>query len=110
MANGEGCKCHALSERECGCGADWTPQEVYDLRAENAVLRGCEEILKTRIALLEAKCEFLSRGDAEKYQKSMEEITKGGWRTGSTKQFLGLTNEEIDTIDLWMEKGKDKAE
>ena len=40
----------------------------------------------------------------------MEEITNGGWRTGSTKQFLGLTEEEVDTIDLWMEKGKDKAE
>ena len=90
---------------------DWLPhrgrdREIYDLRAENAVLRGCEEILKKRIALLEAKCEFLSRGDAEKYQKTMEEITNGGWRTGSTKQFLGLTEEEVDTIDGWMEEGK----
>ena len=88
---------------------DWTPQEVYDLRAENAVLRGCEEILKKRIALLEAKCEFLSRGDAEKYQKTMEEITNGGWRTGSTQQFLGLTEEEVDTIDGWMEEGKNRG-
>jgi hypothetical protein len=86
--------------------AEWRDREVYDLRAENAVLRGCEEILKKRIALLEAKCEFLSRGDAEKYQKTMEEITNGGWRTGSTKQFLGLTEEEVDTIDGWMEEGK----
>ena len=93
---------------------DWSPhrgrdREVYDLRAENAVLRGCEEILKKRIALLEAKCEFLSRGDAEKYQKTMEELTNGGWRTGSTKQFLGLTEEEVDTIDGWMEEGKNKG-
>ena len=80
--------------------------ELKDLRAENAVLRGCEQILKKRIALLEAKCEFLSRGDAEKYQKTMDEITNGGWRTGSTQQFLGLTDEEIDTIDGWMEEGK----
>jgi hypothetical protein len=34
MADGKGCKCAAYSEAECGCDADWTPQEVYDLRAE----------------------------------------------------------------------------
>ena len=84
--------------------------ELNDLRAENAVLRGCEEILKKRIALLEAKCEFLSKGDAEKYQKTMEELTKGGWRTGSTEHFLGLTEEEVDTIDGWMEDRKTKKD
>ena len=111
MADGKGCECNASSEGECACkNVDWTPQEVYDLRAENAVLRGCEEILKKRIALLEAKCEFLSRGDAEKYQKTMEELSKGGWRTGSTEHFLGLTEEEVDTIDGWMEQGKGKNE
>jgi hypothetical protein len=39
MADGKGCKCAAYSESECGCDADWTPQEVYDLRAEVARLR-----------------------------------------------------------------------
>jgi hypothetical protein len=39
MADGKGCKCAAHSESECGCDADWTPQEVYDLRAENERLR-----------------------------------------------------------------------
>jgi len=39
MADGKGCKCAAHSESECGCDADWTPQEVYDLRAENARLK-----------------------------------------------------------------------
>lgn len=32
MADGKGCKCGAYGECECGCDADWTPQEVYDLR------------------------------------------------------------------------------
>jgi hypothetical protein len=39
MADGKGCKCAAYSESECGCDADWTPQEVYDLRAENERLK-----------------------------------------------------------------------
>ena len=86
--------------------------ELKDLRTENAVLRGCEEILKTRIALLEAKCEFLSRGDINKYQKSVEEISKGGSRTGSIPHNnFGLTHEEIDTLDgweQWIDKGENK--
>ena len=39
MADGKGCKCAAHSEAECGCDADWTPQEVYDLRDENERLK-----------------------------------------------------------------------
>jgi hypothetical protein len=38
MSNGKGCQCHAHCEHECCCDADWTPKEVYDLRAENARL------------------------------------------------------------------------
>lgn len=34
MADGKGCKCGAYDQSECGCDADWTPQEVYDLRSE----------------------------------------------------------------------------
>ena len=33
MGNGEDCVCAAYSESECGCGADWTSSEVYELRA-----------------------------------------------------------------------------
>ena len=40
MADGKGCKCAAYSESECACDADWTPQEVYDLRAANAAVYG----------------------------------------------------------------------
>ena len=38
--DGQGCKCMAFSFVECGCpDADWTPSEVYELRAEvNALL------------------------------------------------------------------------
>jgi len=36
---GQGCECGAYGEHECGCGADWTPREVYELRDEVTVLR-----------------------------------------------------------------------
>lgn len=39
MADGNGCTCGAYGECECGCGADWTPQELIDARAEIARLR-----------------------------------------------------------------------
>ena len=39
MSNGQGCTCNAWSENECACGTDWTPQEVYALRAENNRLK-----------------------------------------------------------------------
>jgi hypothetical protein len=34
MADGKGCTCAAYYPGECACDADWTTQEVYDLRAE----------------------------------------------------------------------------
>jgi len=30
---GKGCLCHAHSESECACDVDWTPREVYELKA-----------------------------------------------------------------------------
>ena len=39
MSNGQGCTCNAWAANECACGADWSPQEVYDLRAENNRLK-----------------------------------------------------------------------
>ena len=39
MSNGQGCTCNAWAANECACDADWTPQEVYDLRAENERLK-----------------------------------------------------------------------
>lgn len=35
MSNGKGCKCGAYGSYECGCSdVDWTPQEIYDLKAK----------------------------------------------------------------------------
>jgi len=43
---GKGCICMARSAYECGCcNADWTPLEVYTLRAEIAELKRMNELL-----------------------------------------------------------------
>ena len=47
---GQDCECHAYSESECGCDADWTPTEVYELR----------EKLKSERALADRLAEALS--------------------------------------------------
>jgi len=52
MADGKGCKCAAHSESECGCDADWTPQEVYDLRSDVEMLRIRADVLETAIRRL----------------------------------------------------------
>ena len=39
MSDGRECRCAARCAAECGCDAEWTPQEVLDLRAEVARLK-----------------------------------------------------------------------
>ena len=55
MSDGIGCTCFASYQGECACNADWTPQEVYELRDKVAYysklalensLRYSEQILK----------------------------------------------------------------
>tara|TARA_R110000868_G_scaffold20396_1_gene86369 strand:+ start:1062 stop:1355 length:294 start_codon:yes stop_codon:yes gene_type:complete len=76
---GKGCECYARSEGECGCGVDWTPSEVYELRKENRELQaridGLEYDVKNyrgwsrnvddirRIAELEAEIKKLRNGN-----------------------------------------------
>ena len=42
---GQDCCCHAYSESECGCSADWTPSEVYELREKLAAERALADRL-----------------------------------------------------------------
>jgi hypothetical protein len=56
MADGKGCKCAAHSASECGCDVDWTPQEVYDLRAENERLKEAIRRLAEQDATLSLLC------------------------------------------------------
>lgn len=50
MADGKGCICAAFSKADCGCDADWTPQELIDARAEIARLRNQVEQLRDEVA------------------------------------------------------------
>ena len=59
MADGKGCVCHAYGECECACGADWTPQEVYDLRAEVELAKSESRKARKRTAELNAEVERL---------------------------------------------------
>lgn len=43
--DGLDCKCAAWAYFECACGADWTPREVYELRAEVAKLKEDKMVL-----------------------------------------------------------------
>jgi len=46
---GEECQCSAYNESECGCGADWTPREVYELREQRDRL--AEELKEAQNAI-----------------------------------------------------------
>ena len=57
MADGRDCRCAARCAAECGCDADWTPQEIYNLRSE-------VELLRVRIKVLETAIRRLADQDA----------------------------------------------
>jgi hypothetical protein len=52
MSDGKGCQCNAHCEHECCCDADWTPKEVYDLRAEVAKATAERDALAAEVAAL----------------------------------------------------------
>ena len=119
MSNGQGCTCNAWSANECACGADWTPQEVYDLRAENERLKAelksidgalddprANLTLTTAEIIWEIKAELAAcREDAGRYRE-----WKYRFREGECELFNALadcaTDEEHNAaIDAAM-KGK----
>ena len=61
---GQDCKCSAYSESECGCGADWTPSEVYELREKLAAERALADLLAS--SLLLTLSAWITSPDAER--------------------------------------------
>jgi hypothetical protein len=94
---GKDCQCLAHNEYECGCDADWTPREVYELREQRDRLLAereqwrmssvCRELSEQRDRLAEA-CKLLLRviGDpnasAEDWWATEDEVN-AAWNSGS---------------------------
>ena len=53
--NGRECHCAAYSENECACGADWTPDEVYELRARVSELEAEKDMWQGKFYVVEAE-------------------------------------------------------
>jgi hypothetical protein len=61
MADGKGCTCMAYGPHECACDADWTPQEIYDLRA--VVVASVEAISKAMPYVTSLAAKNSAKGD-----------------------------------------------
>ena len=68
MADGKGCRCGAYGSCECGCpDVDWTPQEVYDLRAK---------LEEAETKLLEMPVVIYPKGELQKKIEELESRLK----------------------------------
>ena len=77
--------------------------ELNNLRTENAVLRGVNQVLRSLVHDKFKTNEWNCAGIPK-----WEGFKQDDWKTGDTKEFLGLTDAEVDTLDKWMEEDKDK--
>ena len=95
MADGEGCICGAYGESECGCDADWTPQELIDARAEIEWLRS---------ALLGVRClpvAMLKTGDAGEVVGMRHQPADRLWPNALIPLYMAptLTDDEAAAIE-----------
>lgn len=63
--DGLDCTCAAWAYFECACGADWTPREVYELRAERDEYKRVAEILDDKQGELRAEVAKLNHAITE---------------------------------------------
>jgi hypothetical protein len=69
VSDGKGCRCNAHCEHECCCDADWTPKEVYDLRADLA--QRTAEVAKAWLTNATLRAD-LARAEAERDEARRE--------------------------------------
>jgi hypothetical protein len=65
MIDGMDCTCYAQSENECGCDADWTTQEVVDLRKAVRDLKRNNEDGSRKLKHFIDRCTELTKEVAE---------------------------------------------
>lgn len=76
MGNGQGCTCNAWSENECACGADWTPQEVCALRAENNRLKAENKLYAAEMSAAKENGFYSAQELFMAYQNAEEELAE----------------------------------
>ena len=71
MADGDDCKCCACCIGYCSCGADWTSQEVYDLRSKvSQIQTEVEELQKANSELLKRVLVLTEQADCQHFRCS----------------------------------------
>ena len=76
MSNGQGCTCNAWAANECACGADWTPQEVYALRAENNRLKAENKLYAAEMSAAKENGFYSAQELFMAYQNAEEELAE----------------------------------
>lgn len=107
---GQGCKCHAHSEAECGCDVDWTPREVYELRAtiSDMQIRHSAAMLHTQSIVNEAN---ELREQRDRLDRKLDEALQ---ETARVRQYMDhgfkVAAEEATELREQRDKAEEKAE
>jgi hypothetical protein len=83
---GEECQCSAYNESECGCGADWTPREVYELRDKAERYR------------LEANSLMMQRDRLAEELKEAQDAIEMMLRDSSCRRIPACTEEQLAAV------------
>ena len=100
MADGMDCTCAAWSENECCCGADWTTQEMYDLRS-------CVEELERQrdeLALIIAT-DTGTEGAVAELQRQRDAFASHGHRLALELECLLMDTKDLPTVSRWWDTG-----
>ena len=94
---GKGCDCEARSSYECGCDADWTPKEVYDLRGEVVALKAFAESIVNENKKLNKEVDDLIRKPllVEDFKQERDEAREDAQKSKAYKKVLKVTNENL---------------
>ena len=98
---GQGCKCHAHSEAECGCDVDWTPREVYELRATISDLetRHAATMLHTQSIVDEANEVREQRDRLAEELKEAQDAIEMMLKDSACRRIPAYAEEQLTTLE-----------